>query len=76
VQARIGVISVGAGNDYGLPSPLLLGELARLGLPVRRTDRDGDVAIVVRDGVLSSVSRGTRASTVGLRYWDAVPRAG
>ena len=31
------MISVGAHNVYGLPSPLLLGELMRLGLPVRRT---------------------------------------
>ena len=33
-------------NDYGHPSPALLAELARLGVPVRRTDHDGDVAVV------------------------------
>jgi competence protein ComEC len=65
VHAKVGVISVGAGNDYGLPSPLLLGELTRLGLPVLRTDRDGDIAVVDRNGSLSSVSRGSHASTVG-----------
>jgi competence protein ComEC len=44
VRAKVAVISVGAGNDYGLPAPTLLTELNTLGLPVRRTDRDGDVA--------------------------------
>ncbi|MEP7178619.1 MAG: ComEC/Rec2 family competence protein [Pseudonocardiales bacterium] len=67
VHAQLGVISVGAHNDYGHPSPLLLAELARLGVPVRRTDRDGDVAVVDRAGSISTVLRGTRASTVGLR---------
>jgi competence protein ComEC len=59
------VISVGVGNDYGLPSPLLVSELARLNLPVRRTDRDGDIAVVDTNGALSTVTRGTRASAVG-----------
>jgi len=67
VHAKLAVISVGRHNDYGHPSPLLLAELGQLGLPVRRTDQDGDVA-VVDDGVhaLSAVVRGRRASTVGL----------
>jgi competence protein ComEC len=66
VHARLAVISVGLHNDYGHPSPLLLAELAKLGVPVRRTDRDGDVAVVAdASGVLGTVVRGTRASTVG-----------
>jgi competence protein ComEC len=65
VHASVGVISVGADNDYGLPSPLLLTELARLNLPVRRTDRDGDIAVVERAGRLSVVARGVRASRPG-----------
>jgi competence protein ComEC len=65
VHAQIGIISVGANNDYGLPSPLLVAELARLGLPTRRTDQDGDVAVVDTDGRLSVVSRGVRASSPG-----------
>jgi competence protein ComEC len=67
VHAKLAVISVGRHNDYGHPSPLLLAELGRLGLPVRRTDRDGDVAVVC-DGErrLSAAVRGTRASTAGL----------
>lgn len=46
VGAKAAVISVGLNNDYGHPSPVLLADLARLGLPVRRTDLDGDVAVV------------------------------
>jgi competence protein ComEC len=66
VHARLAVISVGLHNDYGHPSPLLLSELAKLGMPVRRTDRDGDVAVVAdASGALGTVVRGTRASTVG-----------
>lgn len=46
VHAKVAVISVGLNNDYGHPSALLLAELARLGVPERRTDLDGDVAVV------------------------------
>jgi len=65
VHAKVGVISVGADNDYGLPAPSLLNELAQLGLPFRRTDRDGDAAVVDSGGGLSTVTRGIAASTVG-----------
>jgi competence protein ComEC len=65
VHAQVGVISVGAGNDYGLPSPVLLNELAQIGLPVLRTDHDGDIAVVDSGGRLSTVSRGIRASSIG-----------
>jgi len=66
VHARLAVVSVGLHNDYGHPSPLLLAELGKLGMPVRRTDRDGDVAVVAdASGALGTVVRGTRASTVG-----------
>lgn len=63
VHARLALISVGAGNDYGHPSPLLLAELARLGVPVRRTDQDGDIAVVDEGGRLVPVIRAsTRAA--------------
>ncbi len=71
VHAQVGVVSVGAHNDYGHPSPVLLGELGRLGVPVRRTDRDGDVAIVSRAGRLSAVTRGRTSSVVGAAGADA-----
>jgi hypothetical protein len=49
VHAQLALVSVGRDNDYGHPSPLLIAEMARLGVPVRRTDQDGDIA-VLRDG--------------------------
>jgi competence protein ComEC len=57
----VALISVGLHNDYGHPSPLLLAELARLGLPVGRTDRDGDIAVTIRSGALVPVSHQTRS---------------
>jgi competence protein ComEC len=45
--ARVAVISVGIDNDYGHPASSTLGLLERAGMGVRRTDRDGDVAVVV-----------------------------
>jgi competence protein ComEC len=51
--------SVGAGNTYGHPSALTLGHLLRSGALGLRTDLDGDLAVVVRDGRASAVgSRG------------------
>jgi competence protein ComEC len=73
-HAKVGIISVGAHNDYGHPSPLLLSELARLGVPVRRTDRDGDVAVLDDGRTLVTVVRGTRASTVGSGGWQRSTR--
>lgn len=45
--ARAAVVSVGVDNDYGHPSPETLGPLTAAGIAVRRTDQDGDVAVVV-----------------------------
>jgi competence protein ComEC len=45
-HAGIAITSVGAHNDYGHPAAGTLALLARLGMRVFRTDRDGDVAIV------------------------------
>jgi competence protein ComEC len=66
VGARIGTISVGLHNDYGHPSPRLLLELATLGMPARRTDLDGDVAIVSSGAGVAAMVRGKRGSQVGL----------
>ncbi|WKK71604.1 hypothetical protein Q0F99_20205 [Rathayibacter oskolensis] len=50
--ARIGLISVGAGNDYGHPNPALLALLAERGTEALRTDLDGTVVLSSRrDGV-------------------------
>ncbi len=56
--ARLAVISVGAHNDYGHPAASTLAVLRRAGMLVRRTDRDGDVAVLVRHGDLRVVTRG------------------
>ena len=46
VRAPVGVVSVGADNDYGHPTPAHLALLHRLGYAVYRTDQRGDVALV------------------------------
>lgn len=58
--ARLAVVSVGADNDYGHPAPATLALLRRSGTKVERTDRDGDVAVIVRDGRLAVRHRGVR----------------
>ena len=45
LRPRLAVISVGAHNSYGHPAPATLAALARAGVPVRRTDREGDIAL-------------------------------
>jgi len=45
VGARWGVISVGAGNPYGLPHPSALTRLERAGVRILRTDRVGAVRL-------------------------------
>ncbi|MGH3496670.1 MAG: ComEC/Rec2 family competence protein [Nocardioidaceae bacterium] len=55
--ARLALISVGAGNDYGHPAPSTISLLRGLGMVVRRTDEDGDVAVVVHDRALHVVTR-------------------
>jgi competence protein ComEC len=47
--ARVALISVGQNNDYGHPSPRTLDLLTSAGMRVLRTDRDGDLAVVVDD---------------------------
>jgi competence protein ComEC len=51
--ARVAVVSAGADNDYGHPAPETLRALSGAGVDVRRTDLDGDVAIVAEDGHLA-----------------------
>ena len=76
VHARSAVISVGLHNDYGHPSPLLLAELARLGVPVLRTDRDGDVAVAAVDGRLARRARRRRQHGRPRRRAAGPPHAG
>jgi competence protein ComEC len=67
VHARLALISVGLHNDYGHPSPTLLAELARLGVPARRTDTDGDIAVVLAGGRPVAVLHPVRVSAQSAR---------
>lgn len=54
--ASVVLVSVGADNDYGHPSSETLDPMAATGARVLRTDLDGDVLVVERDGELSVVT--------------------
>jgi competence protein ComEC len=43
--ARVALLSVGADNTYGHPTPRVLSFLAQDGMRVHRTDREGDLAV-------------------------------
>ncbi|MFR9729364.1 ComEC/Rec2 family competence protein [Saccharopolyspora sp. MS10] len=58
VRPKLAVISVGAGNDYGHPSRLILSALIRAGARVQRTDLGGDIAIVPAERGSEAVARG------------------
>ncbi|MGB8651683.1 MAG: ComEC/Rec2 family competence protein, partial [Mycobacteriales bacterium] len=58
VGARIALTPVGAGNPYGHPAASTLRRLEDDGARTYRSDRDGDVAVVLRDGQVRSVGRG------------------
>ncbi len=45
LRPSLAVISVGAGNRYGHPAPATLAALAAAGVPVERTDLEGDVVV-------------------------------
>lgn len=49
-RPRLAVISVGARNSYGHPSPIVTERLAQRAIPTKRTDRDGEVQIRVGSG--------------------------
>jgi competence protein ComEC len=48
IRPKLAVISVGEGNPYGHPTLGTLTTLARHGVPILRTDRDGNVVIDVK----------------------------
>ena len=49
VSPKIAVISVGK-NNYGHPAPSVIEKLERSGIIVYRTDKDGAVGIIVKEG--------------------------
>ncbi len=50
LDATVGLIGVGADNDYGHPTDALLGILASTGTTPLRTDRDGLILVAPGDG--------------------------
>ncbi len=64
VGARIVMIGVGAGNDFGHPSAVALQLADQAGATVvLRTDTDGDIAVTVDGGILAGVTRGAVGTT-------------
>ncbi len=57
---RAALVSVGADNDYGHPSASVQRLLRASGALLARTDRQGDIAIVTRQGGLTVAHHGTR----------------
>ncbi|GEP37835.1 membrane protein [Nocardioides psychrotolerans] len=57
LRAEVGLVSVGADNDYGHPAGEVLDALERTGTEVLRTDTAGDLAVVVEGGVVAAVGR-------------------
>ncbi|MGL5809541.1 MAG: ComEC/Rec2 family competence protein [Nocardioides sp.] len=56
--ARVALISAGKDNDYGHPAPETLRRLGQQGARVWRTDRHGDLVVVVRAGRLGVTGSG------------------
>ena len=54
---EVAVVSVGAENDYGHPAPSTLDALVEVGAQVNRTDTEGDVAVVQRNGGIAVEAR-------------------
>jgi competence protein ComEC len=57
-RPRLAVISVGAGNPYGHPTPATLSTLSAHGVPVLRTDLDGTVVLDVGASTVSISATG------------------
>ncbi|MDX6583497.1 MAG: competence protein ComEC [Solirubrobacterales bacterium] len=55
---ELAVISVGEHNPYGHPAPATLAALERAGVPVARTDVDGEITISVGGGAWSADAAG------------------
>ncbi len=63
VRPRAALVEVGTGNDYGHPNPGVLSYLRRGGARILRTDRDGDVAVLIQDGRIGVATRGPDIGT-------------
>jgi competence protein ComEC len=66
VRPAIALVSVGAGNTYGHPSPQVLASLAASGATVLRTDRQGSLVVRSDGSTLEIQAQGERwVSSVG-----------
>jgi competence protein ComEC len=52
-QPKLAVISAGANNVYGHPHPLVVERLQQRGIQIMRTDRMGEVQMLVRNGQIT-----------------------
>ena len=53
LSPRISLISVGQGNPYGHPAVETIAALTRLGSSVYRSDKDGNIAISIKQHKIS-----------------------
>ena len=67
LRARLGIISVGEGNDYGHPAQAVLAQLARAGTAVWRTDESGTVLVGTTNTRAAEASSTRLASQPELR---------
>jgi competence protein ComEC len=56
-HARLAIASAGQHNDYGHPAPRTVALARSLRMTLLRTDTEGSVAVVERDGELSAVTQ-------------------
>lgn len=70
-RPSIGLISVGAGNDYGHPAPSTLARLSAARVRVYRTDQDGTIeADLAPDGVTIRTARPGRTASAMITGYD------
>ena len=60
VQARLAIVSVGAGNMYHHPSPAVMQSLAAHGAVTLRTDRNGTIVVRTDGHTIDVESQGER----------------
>ncbi|MDQ8161776.1 MAG: ComEC/Rec2 family competence protein [Gemmatimonadota bacterium] len=60
VSPLVGLVSVGAGNRYGHPSPEILDRFAARGVPLLRSDHEGAVVLRTDGQQLEAIAHGDR----------------
>jgi competence protein ComEC len=74
VRPRLALVSVGAANAYGHPSPEVMADLAARGVEVLRTDRLGTIMVRTDGGAHTTIT--ADGSTWPLRLEHGAPGAG